>query len=123
MYEEGFTLPVVHIFMATYNGCTVIEDQINSILNQKGVEVKLHIQDDCSSDGTWEWLKAFTITRKEKIEIKQSSHNQGSNETFFDLIDSVSIDKNAFYAFSDQDDIWLPQKWSCPKVSVNSDKG
>ena len=44
--------PVVAILMATYNGARFIQEQIDSILNQQGVDVHFYISDDGSSDST-----------------------------------------------------------------------
>ena len=46
----------VTVLMSTYNGKRFLKEQIESILNQSGVEVTLVIRDDGSSDGTKEIL-------------------------------------------------------------------
>ena len=40
----------VAVLMATFNGEKFVEEQIETILNQKGVSVKVFISDDGSSD-------------------------------------------------------------------------
>ena len=47
----------VAVLLAAYNGIRWINEQINSILNQKYVNVVVYISVDISSDGTYEWCK------------------------------------------------------------------
>ena len=53
----------VQVLLSTYNGETYLKQQLDSILNQKNVAVKLFVRDDGSSDGTVDILRAYaTIT-------------------------------------------------------------
>ena len=49
--------PKVCVLMSTYNGEKYVKEQIESILNQKNVELTLLIRDDGSSDGTYDICK------------------------------------------------------------------
>lgn len=99
-------LPKVLVLMSTYNGEEFLEEQINSILNQKDVELELNIRDDGSSDGTCEVLKKFE--GKDNVRIIYGE-NIGFAESFLKL--AVEADKKYdYYAFSDQDDVWLEYK-------------
>ena len=51
------------VMMSTYNGSEFLKIQLDSLLNQIGVETKIIIRDDGSEDGTQEILeeKGFTI--------------------------------------------------------------
>ena len=51
--------PVVAIIMATYNGARFIQEQIDSILNQQGVDVHFYISDDGSSDSTLDIINQY----------------------------------------------------------------
>ena len=44
--------PRVMVLMSTYNGGQFLREQIDSILAQKGVEVRLLVRDDGSKDDT-----------------------------------------------------------------------
>ncbi|QEA48570.1 glycosyltransferase [Latilactobacillus curvatus] len=57
----------VLVLMATYNGEKYLEKQIDSILNQKNIDVSLLIRDDGSTDNTKK-----IIQRKMKLESKIS---------------------------------------------------
>ena len=45
------------VLLSTYNGEQYLQEQIDSVLNQEGVDVFLLIRDDCSSDRTVEIIK------------------------------------------------------------------
>lgn len=95
----------VSVLMSTYNGAKYVREQIESILSQIGVEVKLTVRDDGSNDLTCEILKEYASLGKIAL-IK--GENVGVSKSFFILLDS-SPDCD-FYAFSDQDDIWHNDK-------------
>lgn len=97
----------VAVMMSTYNGEKYVAEQIESILCQRDVEVELFIRDDGSSDATESILKEFAEKNANvHYDIKQ---NVGSAVSFMDLLYSVSSEYD-FYAFADQDDVWLEDK-------------
>jgi rhamnosyltransferase len=98
------------VLMATYNGEKWLESQLQSILKQKNVKIKLAIQDDNSEDDTQKIIKKFQ--KKNKIDLKINKKNQRSASlNFLNLIIKTNT-KSDYYAFSDQDDIWYSNKLS-----------
>lgn len=95
----------VAILMSTYNGEKFIKEQIRSILNQKNVELELFIRDDGSKDNTINIINDFNNA---KIHLK-SDKNIGYVKSFSNLIWNEEINAD-FYAFADQDDIWMENK-------------
>lgn len=97
----------VVVLMSTYNGEKYIKTQIESILNQTGVKIELLVRDDGSTDKTTSILKKY---EKEGKLNWYSGENLKPAKSFMNLI------KNApdaeYYAFSDQDDYWKPEKLS-----------
>ena len=49
----------VQVLLSTYNGEAYLKEQLDSILNQKNIAVKLFVRDDGSSDGTVDILRAY----------------------------------------------------------------
>ena len=47
----------VLVLMSTYNGEKYLQEQLNSLYNQQGVEVKILVRDDGSSDNTLKILE------------------------------------------------------------------
>lgn len=98
------------ILMSTYCGEKYIEEQLNSILQQKGVITDIYIRDDGSTDNTINLI----ISRPEynkRIFLLQGE-NVGATKSFYKIAKYCSkiSKKYNFYAFSDQDDVWLSHK-------------
>lgn len=99
----------VQILLSSYNGEKYIEEQLDSLLGQDYGNFSILIRDDGSSDSTREIIKRYAATQK------QISYYTGENigviNSFFDLV--LHADPQAdYYAFSDQDDVWLKDKVS-----------
>lgn len=95
----------VQVLMSTYNGEKYLRTQIDSILKQEGVKVHLFVRDDGSSDSTCKILDEYAEEGKLKW---YTGDNLRSARSFMNLI--KNSDDYDFYAFSDQDDYWLPDK-------------
>lgn len=112
----------VLVLMSTYNGGKYLVSQIESILNQVDVEVYLMIRDDGSTDETIKLIEDIRHQYPEKIEFVRGI-NVGVKASFLELLKNSS-DRYDYYAFSDQDDIWLPSKLSagCRQLNGLTDK-
>lgn len=101
----------VVVLMSSFNGQEFIQEQIESILHQKNADIYLIIRDDGSTDNTLSILRNYQNNYPEKIEVIEGT-NIGWRESFFKLI-SYAGERYAnsdYFAFADQDDIWLPVK-------------
>ncbi len=103
--------PAVAVLMSTYNGEQYISGQVESIFKQRDVTIHLYIRDDGSSDRTCDMLKRLEAGR-EDVCFDRSEKNLGPGMSFMKLLYDVVREgpEYAYYAFSDQDDIWLPDK-------------
>lgn len=101
--------------MSTYNGERYLRQQIESILNQQDISVSLLVRDDGSVDDTLSILEEYK--KKGVLEYYQGD-NLGPARSFMHLLQNAPT--SDYYAFADQDDVWLPEKLS---VAVNSLKG
>ncbi len=99
----------VMILLSTYNGEKYIRQQLESILKQDYPNIDIYIRDDGSSDNTVEILKEYS-EKYANIKFYQGN-NIGTCNSIFDLIKSTDAIYD-YYAFSDQDDYWLPKKIS-----------
>ena len=90
------------VLMSTYNGDKYIIEQIESILNQKKVNVELLIRDDGSTDKTLEILEEYS--KKYKNLKYYSGQNLKTARSFMDLL--FRAGEYEYYSFSDQDDVW-----------------
>ena len=96
----------VQVIMSTYNGEKYIEEQIQSIFNQKECNVSLLVRDDGSTDKTIEIVKELSL--KYNIKLIQGE-NLRAAKSFLEAI-KFTDEENDFFAFSDQDDVWLDDK-------------
>lgn len=95
--------------VGTYNGEKYLREQLDSILSQKGVDVFVKVSDDCSTDTTPEILSEYK-NKYDNFEFSVNDTNKNFTYNFLDLFFSVEDDDYDYYAFSDQDDVWLPEK-------------
>ena len=96
--------------MSSFNGEKFLREQIDSILNQKGVDLDLFVSDDCSTDGTVEILKQYAESHK-NFSFQVNEKNKNFTYNFIDaLFKFKDNDDYDYYAFADQDDFWLDDK-------------
>ena len=99
----------VLVLLSSYNGEKYIEQQIESLLAQVGVEITILIRDDGSSDHTLEIVeKMFKGTKH----IYFKGDNVGPALSFYNLMKLAFEKYNQYdyFAFCDQDDIWHNDK-------------
>lgn len=100
----------VLILMSTYNGEKYLEEQLESIFNQKTkCTVDLLIRDDGSTDKTGDILREYHKKYHDRITVIMGE-NLGYNQSYFKLLQLANEKKYDYYAFSDQDDVWLDDK-------------
>ncbi len=98
----------VKVLLASYNGEKYILQQLESVLIQKDVIVDIVISDDFSSDKTVPILKEYLPFLK----INENIPCTGSAASnFIKMVCELDFTEQYEYvAFSDQDDVWLPEK-------------
>lgn len=94
--------------MSTYNGQEFLAEQIRSIQAQTFTDWTLLIRDDGSKDRTREIIVDF-VQQDSRIHFinPDSTENLGVIKSFHALVQYQRADA---YFFSDQDDVWLPDK-------------
>ena len=98
----------VTILLSTYNGEQFLAEQIKSIQEQTYRDWQLLIRDDGSTDGTRAVIEDF-CRKDDRIAFinRGNPQNLGVIQSFHSLLQYQDSD---FYLFSDQDDVWLPDK-------------
>ena len=95
--------------MALYNGAANLRMQIDSYLAQEGVDWRLIVSDDGSSDEgpaiVFDYAARLGTDRVRMI----SGPRRGVAANFLALLSTLPEDPG-YVAFSDQDDVWLPHK-------------
>lgn len=98
----------VLVLMSAYNGENYIEEQLDSIFSQEGVDVYCLVRDDGSKDSTREIIESFA-----KANHKLTfcfGENIGWAKSFYSLVERSRESDYDYYAFCDQDDKWDAQK-------------
>lgn len=104
--------PCVGVLMSTFNAGKYLEPQVESIAAQLGVRVKMFVRDDGSTDNTR--LVLNKLRKKLTGCIVEWNVEYGENCGYVKSFERL-LWKAAgcdYFAFSDQDDIWLPEKLS-----------
>ena len=101
----------VSILLCTFNGARFLPQQLASYETQDFSNWRLFASDDGSQDATLSLLQDFQKKHgADKVHIR-SGPQRGVLANFLALICDPSV-QGAYYAFSDQDDVWLPDKLS-----------
>lgn len=102
----------VAVLLAAYNGEKYLQEQINSILEQRAVNLTIYISLDRSADSSLAVLQDF-VDANDNVKLLDYGDRFGSaGQNFFHLINTVNVDEFDYIAFADQDDIWDPSKLS-----------
>lgn len=102
--------PRVLIIMAAYNGEQFIEEQVASILGQIGVDINIVIWDDYSTDETWDIVTRLSEDLDNVKSYRHEVPKRSAGGNFLCALKLTCVHEYDFVAFSDQDDIWLPNK-------------
>lgn len=109
---ETVSEPSVGVMLATYNGAMFVDEQIASILGQHGVVATIYVRDDGSSDGTHDIVRSWSDNHPGRVVLLDDAPRRfgTASGNFFSMLADVRGLPHAYFAFSDQDDIWLPEK-------------
>lgn len=120
-------MPSVLVLMSSYNGGERIRQQVQSIMEQTGVEAHLLVRDDGSRSETRDVLSDLARSYQGGMDV-EFARNVGWMRSFQQLLQDRRASGYDYYAFSDQDDVWMPDKlascirkmedddWSGPKL-------
>lgn len=100
----------IYILMATYNGTKYLAEQIESIKAQTLRHWRLLIRDDGSTDHTVALLKLLARQDSRIYLIEDDVGNLGVARNFGHLMQSALALRASYFAFCDQDDVWMPDK-------------
>lgn len=99
----------VTILMSTYNGQKYLREQLDSLLNQQDVSLRIIVRDDGSRDNTLKILAEYQ--KVDSTLCVLSEQNCGAEESFNRLCRyALTVEKTDYYAFCDQDDVWDKNK-------------
>lgn len=94
------------ILLTTYNGASYIREQLESLYSQTYKDWNLYIHDDNSTDCTTDIIEEYKQKYNNIMIIEKGKHF-GVGLGFLYLLNIVDSE---YYAFCDQDDVWLKHK-------------
>ncbi len=99
---------MIAILMSTYNGGQYLREQIESFFAQTNKDWQLFARDDGSKDNTLGILTEYAQRYPKRIHVVDDvKENLGAGRSFMHLLEVTDAD---YYMFSDQDDVWMPDK-------------
>ncbi len=106
------------VMLCTYNGEKYLRKQIDSVLAQTAVLTHIKVADDRSSDGTVAILEEYAAAYPDRFSFSVNEENKRFTYNFLDLFHSTGDTDYDYYAFCDQDDVWLPEKLSAAAAKI-----
>ena len=95
---------MISVAMATFNGETYIQEQLDSIYTQTCKVDEIIIVDDCSTDSTVRVIEQYILSHKDiDIKLYKNEENLGYKKNFKK---AISLCHGDYVFLSDQDDIW-----------------
>jgi glycosyltransferase involved in cell wall biosynthesis len=104
-------MPSVAILLCTFNGARFLAPQLISLADQKFANWRLFVSDDGSTDDTLAIVSLYANKLGSTRVSVRNGPRQGFVRNFLGLACDTSISSD-YYAYSDQDDIWEPDKLS-----------
>lgn len=95
------------VAMATYNGASFIQEQLDSFLDQTRRPDELVVTDDGSTDDTLAILDRFSASAPFPVHVHRNPDRLNYSRNFERAISRCSGD---IIFISDQDDVWFPEK-------------
>ena len=99
----------VAVLLGYYNGSRFLAEQVESIARQTHQPLEVFIADDASSTPVDDEQLRRTANNRLSIHLARAQENRGFVRNFLEGLAAVSSCFD-YFAFSDQDDIWHPDK-------------
>jgi glycosyltransferase involved in cell wall biosynthesis len=92
----------ITVVLPVFNGMKYLERSVNSVLKQTITDFEFLVVDDCSTDGSWEYLGMLTDRR---IKLFRNSTNKG---LFYNLNFLIGQSDSPLIKLWSQDDVMYP---------------
>ncbi len=109
----------IAILLSTYNGERFLEEQLNSLIAQSHSNWTIYASDDGSTDATLAILEKYQTKLGTDRLVILAGPRQGFAKNFLSMVKNTSIQAE-YFAFCDQDDIWLPERLSTAIATLQS---
>lgn len=113
--------PLVAILLCTYNGARFLAEQLDSLESQTHQNWVVFASDDGSTDQTLEILQQYQAKWPAGKLTIRSGPQKGFCQNFLSLACDPQI-KADYYAFCDQDDVWLSAKLEVALSNISANQ-
>jgi glycosyltransferase involved in cell wall biosynthesis len=100
-------LPLISVFMPTYNHEKFLAESIDSVLAQDYQNIEIVVVDDCSIDGTAEIARDYAKRYPHHIKFHSNSINLGITAT---CNVTLQLCNGKYIAWTSGDDVWNKEK-------------
>ena len=97
----------ITVVIPTHNRAQLMPKTLRSVLRQRGVELEVVVVDDGSSDATPEILQRIRDPRVRWLRHEEPQGVANARNLGFVAVDTPWV------AFTDDDDLWAPDKLAC----------
>ncbi|WP_164509746.1 MULTISPECIES: glycosyltransferase [Gulosibacter] len=104
------TPPRILVLLTTHNGAAFLEEQLDSVLSQRGVDVDVLVSDDNSTDGTTGLLERYVADFGHRIRLLEPGVFGSATANFFRIMREADSTGYDAISFCDQDDVWVQGK-------------
>jgi len=111
--EKIFQFSYIDVCITTFNRLPYIQKCVWSILASSSFPIRIHVIDDCSTDGTRAWLKEM-VERKLIHNVIYNAIKIGTANSLNEVINSS--DSNMFVFAND--DMWFHRWWDITALSI-----
>jgi hypothetical protein len=116
MSMDKASKPKVAVALAAFNGASWLDEQIESILCQREVEVTIFVSSDSSTDGTEELLTVKSKAEPRLIVLPEAGPFGGAARSFFWLVCDLDLTGFAYLALG-REGPHLAARQAVPRLS------
>ena len=102
--DESARVPGVSVVIPSYNRLRSLPRALQSVLRQTFEDIEVIVVDDCSTDGTWDYLQTIHDPRLRIIRHETNKGGGAARNT------GIKAARAPLIAFQDSDDEWLVTK-------------
>jgi len=108
--------PLVSVVVPTYNRRALLQETIASILAQGYRSLEVVVVDNCSQDGTEDYVRGIGDTRV------RYARNANGGVIAVNRNLGLSLARGEYVAFCDDDDLWRPDKLAKQVAAMEADR-
>jgi len=103
--------PVISVIIMSYNAVQWIERAINGVLSQNDYYTfEIILSDDCSDDGTFNFIQGRHWLYPERVKVMQSTRNIGPDSGMGNFVRCLAEARGKYVAICEADDFWCDDK-------------